>query len=528
MRFACFRPTSCGLAASLLALSVALAACGDKSAPGAASAPASAASGTASTDAGGNILRIASARKDKATLTIEDDAAFYLLQAGTIETLVRPTPDGQAEPALATQWRRTNDTTWEFDLRPNVKFHDGSVLDAEAVATSLNYIMKIATPPRALKGTGLVAEAVDADTVKFTTSQPDPVLPLRFGGPNTAILSKNAYASSPVSPIGFGTGPYKISQFEPGVALTMVRFDDYWGGKPQLDGVEMRPIMDPSARFNALKAREVHIAYSIAPSNILEARKDSSLKIDNFDLPRTTTLYTNFNKAVLKNEKIRQAMDLLIDREAIATAVLEGMDKPAAGYFSNTAWAPKVAARPADYLEQAKRLIAESGLKPEALKLNLMTYTGRPELAAVANVIKDNLEQAGFAITVDVVDYVTVLEPKIVAKQHDLILLSRSFYTDMPDLAGFFASDFGCEGSYNLNVFCDKAFDAIWQQAAKAEKAEERTALFAQATQYLNEHKVGLPIYNDTSRQVSSTRVTNIELDPLAQRLVTHTTSLTP
>ena len=102
------------------------------------------------------------------------------------------------------------------------------------------------------------------------------------------------------------------------------------------------------------------------------------------------------------------------------------------------------------------------------------------------------------------VDYNTVFEPKVMAKEHDLVLLSRSFYTDMPDASSFLASDFGCEGSYNLNAFCEKDFDAIWQSAATVEKPEERTAILVKAAQYLIDHKVGLLVYNDTSHHVFS------------------------
>ena len=518
------RPFACSLSA--LALAVALAACGDKQAPaGSASAAAPAAPASTAQGAGDNVLRIAASFKDKG-LAIEGDAAYHLMKAGATESLVRVTLDGKAEPALATQWRRTGDNSWEFDLRTDVKFHDGSMLDSEAVVASLSHIMKAATPPRALKGTGLVAEAVDADTVKLTTTKPDPVLPLRLGGPSTVILAKGAYASEPMNPIGFSSGPYKITKHEAGVGLTLERFDDYWGGKPQLAGVELRSITDPAARFNALKVGEVHVAESIAPNNVLEAQKDSALVADNIQLPRASTLYTNFTKPTLKNDKIRQAIDLLIDRDAIVATVLEGMGTPAAGYFGGVSWAPKAAARPADYLEQAKKLIAESGVKPEGLKLNLMTYTGRPELAAIANVIKANLEQGGFAITLDVVDYNTVFEPKVLAKEHDLVLLSRSFYTDMPDASSFLASDFGCEGSYNLNAFCEKDFDALWQSAASVENTEDRTAIFVKAAQYLIDNKVGLPVYNDTSRRIFSVRVKDAIHDPLDQRLITHTTSL--
>ena len=191
----------------------------------------------------------------------------------------------------------------------------------------------------------------------------------------------------------------------------------------------------------------MQIADSVLPGKILEFKKDSAYKVEGIALPRSTTLYTNFSKPVLANLKIRQAIDMLIDRQAIVATVLEGTGTPAAGYFGDAVpWAPKAAERPADYLEQAKKLIADSGIKPEGLKLNLMTYTGRPELAEAANVIKANLEQAGFTITLDVVEYTTVLEPKALAKEHDLILMSRSYYFDMPDAAGYLQSDFGCKG----------------------------------------------------------------------------------
>ena len=517
-------PLPRGLLAMLLSATVALAACGDKQAP---SAPGSDASAPAAAAHGGNVLRYAMSFKEKGSLAIESDAALRMKTAGANETLVNVTADGKVLPSLATEWKRTGATTWEFTLRSDVKFHDGSMLDAEAVVASLSYIMGAPTPPRALKGTGLAAKAIDAHTVQISTEKPDPVLPLRLGSPSSAILAKGAYASSPMNPIGFGSGPFKITKYEPGVSLTFVRFDEYWGGKATLDGVEVLTIMDHTARYNALKAGEVQIADSVLPGKILELKKDSAYRVEGIALPRSTTLYTNFGKPVLANLKIRQAIDLLIDRDAIVATVLEGTGTPAAGYFGDAVpWAPKAAARPADYLEQAKKLIAETGLKPQSLKLNLMTYTGRPELAEAANVIKANLEQAGFTITLDVVDYTTVLEPKALAKEHDLILMSRSYYFDMPDAAGYLTSDFSCKGSNNFNVFCDKAFDTLLQGTASAEKPEDRTAIFAKAAQYLIDHKVGLPIYHDASRRVFSSRVQDAVVDPLDQTLLTNKTSL--
>lgn len=515
-----------------LCAALSLAACGDKAAPSATTDAAPAASTTAAPEtqaAAKKILRMANAFKDKGTLTLATDASNFLKTAGAIETLVNVDMDGKAHPALATQWRRTGDNTWEFDLRPNVQFHDGSTLDAEAVANSINRILNVATPPRALKGSKMAVKAADADTVQFTTEKPDPVLPLRFGSPSTAILAKGAYAQDEMNPIGFGTGPYKVVGYDSGASVTFERFDDYWGGKPQLDGVEVRFVSDSAARYNALKAGEIQVADSISPSHILEVANDDALKAEGINLPRSSTLYVNVKKGILQNLKIRQAIDMLIDREAITATVLEGTGTPAAGYFGEAvAWAPKAAARPADYVEQAKKLIAESGVSADDLKLNLLTYTGRPELAGAGNVIKSNLEQAGFTIELDVVDYSTVFEPKVFDHKHDLVILSRGYYYDMPNALGFLTSDFGCDGSYNLNAFCDKAFDVLLQSAASIESAEERNAILKQAAQYLIDNKIGLPIYHDTSRRVVSSKVQNFELDPLGQRFVTHQTTLQP
>lgn len=512
-------------------VALAVAACGDKTASTSSTTSTEAATSTAapSTAQGETILRMANAFKDKGTLALETDDSSFLKSAGAIETLVNNSMSGEAKPALAIQWKRTSDTTWECDLRPNVQFHDGTTLDAEAVVTSINYILNVATPPRSLKGVEFTMEAVDADTVKFTTTKPDPILPMRFGSPSTAILAKGAYAQEVMNPIGFGTGPYKITGYESGSNITLERFDAYWGGKPELDGVEVRFVPDSAARYNALKAGEIQVADSISPSHILEVANDANLKPEGINLPRSSTLYINVTKGILQNLKIRQAIDMLIDREAITATVLEGTGTPAAGYFGDAVpWAPKAPARPADYVEQAKKLIAEAGVQGDELKLSLLTYTGRPELAGAGNVIKSNLEQAGFVIELDVVDYNTVFEPKVMKHEHDLIILSRSYYYDMPEAASFFASDFGCGGSYNLNAFCDETFDAIWKSALPIEDAQERAAIFTKAAQYLIDNKIGAPIYHDTSRRVYSTKVQNFELDPFGQRFVTHKTKLLP
>lgn len=470
------------------------------------------------TAAPGGTLRVALAFPPKAGLSVLSDDAFTLVRLAAVETLVRADVSGAAEPLLAESWAQTAPTTWRFELRDDVRFHDGTPLDASAVAGALNAVAAAPTPPRSLKGVGLQASAVAPHTVEITTAAPDPLLPLRVSSPSTAILAPKAYQSTPPSALGTGTGPFVLEAFVLDQRIDLVRNEDYWDGAAALDAVEARIMADPAARANALRAGEVDLIEGVPPAQLPLLEQDEGIDVAIYDLPRTTTLYLNVAKAPLDGLAVRQAIAAAIDRPALAAALLEGAALPAAGYFGPAvAWDPDATVAKAD-VARAKALLQQAG--QEGLRLQLWTYPARAELPELATALQSMLRQAGIETDITVAEY-NALEPRVLAGEHDLFLLSRSYFTDVADPAAYLSSDYTCAGGYNLNRYCSPSFDAALAPVVAAVDPATRRAGFAAAATQLEAEVVGVPILHDRGRIAHRDDVVGFVADPLEQRILT-------
>jgi peptide/nickel transport system substrate-binding protein len=180
------------------------------------------------------------------SLTITDDAAL-------------------PHPSLAESYKLIDDKTWEFRLRPRVKFSDGSPLAAEDVVFSLRRVPDVPRnpsqyTPRLETVTGV--EAVDAATVRIRTAVPNPRVPENMT--NLAIVSKKAAEGQTTADFTSGTatvgsGPYKFAQFVPGDKLVVERNPHYWGPKPHWERVTFKVITNNAARVAALLSGDVDL-----------------------------------------------------------------------------------------------------------------------------------------------------------------------------------------------------------------------------------------------------------------------------
>jgi peptide/nickel transport system substrate-binding protein len=462
-------------------------------------------------------LRVALSFPPRAGLSVFSDDAFLLTRLGVTETLVKANASGEAEPLLATSWEQITTTAWRFTLRSGVVFQDGTQLDAAAVVNAINKSAGSSTPPRALRGTGLVATAIDANTVEVTTTRPDPLVPLRLSSPGSAILAQSAYKSAVPSAIGTATGIYAIEKYTPEQRIELTANPKHWKGSPSIQKVEARLIPDPAARVTALRAGELDLAEGVPASQLETVRKDGNLSVLLFDLPRTTSIYLNTSRPPFSSLDARKAIDLAVDRNALATALLEGAAVPAAGYFGPAVgWDPDVTPSKQN-LSEAKRLAAKAGLPK---KVRLWTYPARAELPELAIAIKDMLGKADIDVEITVAEYGT-LEPDVLGGRYDMFLLSRSYMVDLPDPAAFLTSDFTCSGSYNLNRYCDTRVDAELAALATQTSKSGRERGFAAAARNIELDVVGVPILHDRARIAHSRKLTGLVADPLEQRLLT-------
>jgi peptide/nickel transport system substrate-binding protein len=225
---------------------------------------------------------------------------------------------GAMEPWLAESWQQ--DPTGKFitfKLRKGVKFHDGTEFNAQALKDFLT--MKKA----AMKGWLPNVESmdvVDSHTLKLNTSSIDALfisnLNEQLSSPTYLAKGQDTTQFAPV-----GTGPYKFSEFKRDSYLRYVRFDDYWGGKQYLDGVEYIFVPDPETQVTTLLAGEAQIIYNLPLKDI------ARMKPANFALPSMPAVYNGFcpdsanADSPLSNKKVLEAIDCAINKEEIAKSL---------------------------------------------------------------------------------------------------------------------------------------------------------------------------------------------------------------
>ena len=279
-----------------------------------------------------------------------DRQIFDTLLRRNIKTL-------QLEGNLAESWKLLNDTTWQFKLRRNVKFHNGEPFDAAAVKFSIERMLN---PQQAAPGRTSIAtidrvDVVDPLTVNVITKTPFPLLPVRMspGHCGTVGIVPPKYLAQ-VGDAGFavkpvGTGPYKFVEWVKDDRLVLEAYKDYHRGPAAIDRLVFRPIPELTTRVAALLSGQADLVSDVPPDQVGKvkssgvARAEVStlggfiimLKITNYLMP-----------GPWQDARVRKAINYAIDMDTIIKTVLEGygqvlgvpLEKEAFGFNPNIKW----------------------------------------------------------------------------------------------------------------------------------------------------------------------------------------------
>lgn len=306
---------------------------------------------------------------------------------------------GAAEnlPQLAKDWRRIDDTHWEFTLRDDVKFHDGSVFDSEDVVASLLRVrdkpsQSYSSYTRMIKN----VEATGPHTVVVETVAPDPLIlnslsRLRIISADCADAS---VASFETGECAIGTGPFRFVSYTPGADLKLERNEDYFDGAFAWKNLTIRFLPDDGARLAALLTHEADLIEKLPAEGTGRVEEDAELKVvrkqstrivylgmDSTDDGPSPFVTAKDGSALTENPladlRVRKALLMAMNREAIVDRVMQfngtvAHQWVAEGYFGHS---PDVV--PVAYdTEGAKALLAEAGY-PDGLKLTLHSPSGR-------------------------------------------------------------------------------------------------------------------------------------------------------
>lgn len=399
----------------------------------------------------------------------------------TIDATLSPKPD------LAESWEIAPDgLVYTFKLRKGVKFHNSQTLVAGDVKYSYERVLDPKTKSTSTAGLSSIdkIETPDDGTVKITLKKPNAAFLVGLWSPNYAIVRKEDIdKNGDLTKFANGTGPFKFKEYVPNTKLTLERFADYYeAGKPYLDGIEFVPVPDDTARSTAVRTGTVDFVEYAPAKDIPQLKADKSLVIAGDQ--NTNIRYLGFNLTQKDkpwaNPKVRQAISLAMDRQAIVDAAFYGLAIPTLTVFPPGYWATldtKVA--PQD-IKTAKAMLADAGF-PNGFKTTIKTWSSYPFLSNAAIAVQDQLKQIGIQAEVLQEDNGTFIADNN-AKSYELLISGTSGYTDPNEIM---LGNFGTGLASNNSGYSDPDFDKLVTEGVATTKQEDRKKVYAQLQQKL-------------------------------------------
>ena len=443
--------------------------------------------------------------------------------------LVQLDAQSHIQPDLALSWRQVDDLTLEMKLRPDVKCHDGTTLDAASVKASLVRL------PNVPNSDGLTAgklrpvtelQVVDPLTIRFITRTPYPGL---LGAlPDFHIVCASAPATITTADFdngkyAVGSGPYRVVRWQRGQALELERFDGYYGPKPAFAHVTLREIPNDASRMASLEAGDIQAADYIPPLDVKRLQANPALAVS--QTPSNRSVFLGFDelrgstpfaldrggaplpKNPFQDERVRHAFALAISQQVIIKRVMEGLAEVATQGVPPHIVGADLALQPAPYQpEQAKALLTEAGY-PDGFRITLHCPNDRyVNDAAICQTVGVLLSRIGITVAVDAQPS-NVFFPRLLHRDFSFYLLAwgsnggdaSSFLRDVMETRDPAKGTGSWNGGVSMPAM-DEAIDA----ATLTMDPDRRTAMMAGVMGTLMAHWAYVPL--ETQLVIAATR----------------------
>src|SRR5690242_14215629 len=332
---------------------------------------------------------------DPARLSASQGARIFPV---IFEGLTRFDTHGRLQPQLATRWQGdSSDQRWQFWLRPGVKFHDGTALTAEATAASL----RVANPAWTV--------SVDGDSVVIETAARDVDLPAELALPRNGIAH---HAGNKV----VGTGPFIVSDWQPGKSLALVANEDYWGGRPFADSLVVAPGQNWRQQMVALELGKADIV-EVAPEQARRLSAAGRTIVESAPDELVALVFTRAAQSV-DETRVRQALSAAIDRASIVNVLLQSQGESAETILPN--WMTGYAMLFGQTAEKAESAVSAGS----AGTMTLSYDAGDPANQLIAERVALNARDAGIRV-----------QPAASAANADVVLARIALASPQPQLA---------------------------------------------------------------------------------------------
>ena len=441
------------------------------------------------------------------------DTAANIAASLILETLVAPDENGKAKPRLALSWTNSDDfRVWTFKLRPDVKFHDGTPFNAQAVAW--NYARQ-KDPKNNCRCAFYVAniltvEAKDDLTVVFTLKDPAVTFPDQLTRPSqnssmhspAAIRAKgDDYNRNPV-----GTGPFVLKSWTAGDRMVVERNPSYWDkAKPNLDRVVLRPIPDSQSRFASLKSGELDLVWAdeFEADNILRAKKDPTLQVISYAGSGAAVNAINTKVPPLDDVRVRQALVMALDRKKMSQALTNGIARSASNPYGDGSWVQckDDGALPEDP-KKAAELIKEYG-KPVKFK---MLFTATPRGRANGQILQQFWKNIGAEMEIEQIDQAT-FPPRAFQRKFEVIGWR---IVDFPEPDVQMYANFHTGSPVNLSQYSNPELDKLLEEARVTADQPKRIELYCGVTRIINQQATWFWTFQNTYYAMAKAKVKGV------------------
>ncbi|MBX2881780.1 MAG: ABC transporter substrate-binding protein [Granulosicoccus sp.] len=457
----------------------------------------------------------------------QNEGPTHALAQQIYEPLISPDMEAKPIPALATSWavKDDNPNVWVFNLREGVKFHGGEDFTAEDVVFSFNRAKLESSDMKELIVTVKEVRAIDDYTVEIETDGPNPILPNNLT--NLFMMDKGwAEANEVTTPAEFddgeetfavrntnGTGPFMMVSREPDVKTVLAVNPDYWGKDEfpmELTEIIYTPIQNAATRVAALLSGEVDLIQDVPVQDLDRVADTDGLVVNNAPQNRTIFFGINSGDEDLANDnidgknpfadiRVRQAMDLALDRDAIKQVVMRGQSAPTGVIippFVN-GWTEALDAYTKADVEQAKALMEEAGYA-DGFEVTLNCPNDRYiNDEAICQAAVGMMGKIGIKANL-VAQSKAQHFPLISGKETDFYLLGWGVPTfDSEYVFNFLVhSTTEDRGSWNASRFSDANVDSMIQSLGSEVDLDKRNATIADIWSKVQEEQIYLPIHN--------------------------------
>ncbi len=401
-------------------------------------------------------------------------------------SLLRADARGQLQTEIAENWEVIDGRIYIFDLRRNIKFHDGRPLTAYDVKYTYESILdpRSGSPRRGLLKPLHAVDALTEHRVRFSLAWPHAPFVEQF---TVGIVpaSESRMSNPPTPPPG--SGPFTFLSAEPGEKVVLKANTSYWEGSPRIAGIVFKIAPDSMVRILEFKNGSIDFLQNdIEPDMLPWLRKNTAARVETHQGTTYQYIGINLNHPILRERKVRQAIALAIDREGIIRHLLKDLGTPATGLLSPVHWAYEgaVDSWPHDP-ERAKRLLDEAGLvDPDGsgprprFKLSFKT-TNIDLRRRIAEAFKEQLQTVGIELEIRGYEWGTFYAD---VKKGNFHLFSLAWVGIMdPDIyyQVFHSSSVPPQGN-NRGRYANPDLDVLLERGRRAVDTAERRAIYAE------------------------------------------------